>query len=193
MNVATPTRTHAQPSTGNPLGYPFDPIPKRALDLVEQGTISRTDYLVLVELLRFRRVYRGSCWTSKKTIATALGISTKTVQRSYRRLSDAGLIRMAEVAVPDPDEPRNRTGFRIHFLFVDAIRPAGPEDRRPPAARMKPAGTPAKQACTSGGGRTPMSSPLGTLMSSPPRTPMSSPPRTPMSPNVRRTYVLQTE
>ena len=152
MNVANPTRTHALPAIGNPIGYPFDPIPKRALELVEQGTITRTDYLVLVELLKFRRLYRGSCWTTKKTIAQALGITTKTVQRSYRRLSDAGLIRMAQVAVPDSDEPRNRTGFRIHFLFIDAIRPAGPEDRRPPAARTKPAGTPAKQACILGGG-----------------------------------------
>ena len=152
MIVSTSTRTDAQPATGNPIGYPFDPIPKLALDLVEQGAISRTDYLVLVELIRFRRLYRGSCWTTKKIIAQALGITTKTVQRSYRHLSDAGLIRMAEVAVPDPDEPRNRTGFRIHFLFLDAIRPAGPEDRRPPAARTKPACTPATHACTLVGG-----------------------------------------
>jgi hypothetical protein len=152
MNVATSTHTDARPSTGNQIGYPFDPLPKLALDLVEQGTITRTDYLVLVELLKFRRLYRGSCWTSKTTIAQALGITTKTVQRSYRRLSDAGLIRTAEVAVPDPDEPRNRTGFRIHFLFIDAIRPAGPEDRRPPWGRTKQASISPKQACISGPG-----------------------------------------
>ena len=175
--MTTQTRTDTQALTrpsDRRIDYSFDAVPKQARELLEQGQISRTDYAVLIELLKFQKAFRGSCWTTKSKIAEALGISTKTVQRSYRALSDAGLIRMSEVARPgfeDPDEPKNRTGYRIHFLFVDTMHPAGPEDRRPPADRQT-------QACSSGGEDTNVLPPQDTNV---------LPPRTPMSPNIRRT------
>ena len=146
---ATSTNARPKQAAATPdrkIEYPFDPPPKRARELVEQGRISRTDYLVLVELLRYQLGFRGSCWTTKKKIADALNISTKTVQRSYRQLEAVDLIRLNAVSRPgscDPDEPANRTGYRIHFLFVDAVRPIGPaSDRRKPEDRREHASKP---------------------------------------------------
>jgi hypothetical protein len=121
------------------LGYPFDPIPREARALLEQGRIPPIDYVVLGELLSFRRAFRDSCWVSKAVLAKRLGITTRTVQRSLRRLGEAGLIRQDWVAVPDPDEERNRTGWRIFFLFIDPHRgPLGAQpDRRSPVERCK--------------------------------------------------------
>ena len=42
-----------------------------------------------------------------------------TVQRSLARLEAAGYLRRRRVPRPDPDEPRNLTGWRYDFPFAD--------------------------------------------------------------------------
>ena len=66
--MTTQTRTDTQASTrpsDRRIDYSFDAVPKQARELLEQGQISRTDYAVLIELLKFQKAFRGSCWTTK--------------------------------------------------------------------------------------------------------------------------------
>jgi hypothetical protein len=57
-----------------------------------------------------------SCWTSKRHLAKHLGRCERTIWRSLRRLIAAEQICRVRVAKPDPDDARNRTGWR--FVFV---------------------------------------------------------------------------
>ncbi len=93
---------------------------------------------VLGVLLRYNRRRKDSCWSSKGIIARRIGRTERTVQHALRRLTERGFIAHVPVEAPEPDEPANRTGFRILLRFVhpDAPKPAAPSvDRRPPQAR----------------------------------------------------------
>jgi hypothetical protein len=130
-------------TTRRRLPYTFDAPPKILHDLIRQKVLKGRDQAVLVELLRWRNPYQNSCWATKDIIARNLQCSARTVQRSLRRLEDAGLIRQAVVSPPghhDPDDPRNRTGWRIFFLWLNPNpSPLGPApDRRPNDRRRKP-------------------------------------------------------
>lgn len=146
---------------GEPLGYRFDPVPRHVPDLVHAGTLIPTDSLVLAILLRFPRADQGeaSCWCTKSAIAARLNLSPRTVQRSLGRLGDAGLIEQRPVPNPDPADPRNRTGWRVVFLWMaSAGYQAGPGPDRSGQVT---------------GGRHPCLPPLETPVSPPPETPVS--------------------
>ena len=121
-------RPQAPRPSGRALGYKFDPIPRRAIDLVASRELQPIDVEVLALLLRYRSRLRTSCWTTIARLATGIGRSESTVHRSLRRLRAAGLIRHEQIAdrgEPDPDEPRNRTGWRFYFAWMDPT-PASP-------------------------------------------------------------------
>lgn len=159
MNTAATT---TRPATDRRLGWTFQTPPPRLVDaLIKQKKLSRVDKTVLGTLLDFRTHFKDSAWCCKRTIANELGRSEKTVQRSLDRLGEHGIIRQARVASPghpDPDEPRNKTGWRIYFMWITTRSDFGPgPDRRPPEQRTK------------------MSSPTRPFLSSPERSEMSSP------------------
>jgi hypothetical protein len=122
---------------GEPLGYSFDAMPTAMLGMVRDGKLKAIDALVLTVLLRFRRRSRDSCWCAKHTLSKEIGRTERTVRSSLRRLGECGLIEQVPVPKPDPDEPRNRTGWRIVFLWLappGRVKGPGP-DRRPNAER----------------------------------------------------------
>ncbi len=173
--AAAPNRTaspSARPTDDRRLGWTFrTPAPRLVDALIKQKKLGRVDKDVLGVLLDFRTHFKDSAWCAKGTIAAALGRSEKTVQRSLERLGKYGIIRQARVASPghpDPDEPRNKTGWRIYFLWITARTDFGPApDRRAPEGRTKtapPTGTI-------------LSSPGGTILSSPPPRATIGPPR----------------
>jgi len=107
--------------TENPrrVPYPFVARPKSFKALLKAKKVNHTDGDVLDVLLNLRIRFVSSCWCSKATIAAELGIkSPRTVQRSLYRLWKAGLIEQRPVPKPDPDEPRNKTGWRIIFPWI---------------------------------------------------------------------------
>lgn len=154
------------------LGYKFDPVPQNLLDLVRAGELSPVDSQVLAVLLRFRSRLKFACWCAKSTIAEKVGCSTRTVQRSLGRLAQAGLIAQEVVDVPDPDEPRNRTGWRIVLLWL------APADYKP---------GPGPSRAGKGSKRGPRKASQGDTSVSPsevsPETALSLPPETALSPN----------
>jgi hypothetical protein len=138
MTAAT---TETGPASDRRIPYAFDPTPKLVRQLRREKKLKRGDAEVLGVLLSFRRAFRDSCWCSVPKIAAELGISERTVQYALARLEAAGVIRQVRVAgpnQPDPDEPRNRTGWRVYFLFITERTdlPPGP-DRRPPEERRR--------------------------------------------------------
>jgi hypothetical protein len=166
LSTATAPRSQARPKSSSPdrqLGYSFRTPPPRLVNaLVRDKKLKRIDQDVLSVILDFRRNFRDSAWCSKSTIAEKLGCSERTVQRSLERLEQHKVIlqvRTGPPGHPDPDEPRNQTGWRIYFLWITARVNLGPgPDRRPPEER------------------TSLSSPERTGLSSPERTNLSSPP-----------------
>jgi hypothetical protein len=105
------------------LGYEFDPIPRQAVDLVAAHVLQPIDVEVLALLLRYRSRLRTSCWTTIGRLSVELDRSESTIRRSLHRLKAAGLIRHVQVAErgePDPDEPRNRTGWRFYFAWMES-------------------------------------------------------------------------
>ena len=154
-------------TAGARLGYPFDPGPKWVKDLIRRRVLSPIDEPVLDILLRFRKRIRDSCWCCKSTIAAELGRSRRTVQRSLSRLATAGLIEQKPIEVPDPDEPRNGTGWRIVFLWLapDGYVPGPGPDRAGLGVKKGPRPQPL------------LSPPPETLLSPPPPDIFVSPPR----------------
>jgi hypothetical protein len=161
----------------NRIPYPFDATPKRVKELVKQGSLEPIDVLVLDELLRWRLHFVASCWCAVATIADNLGYSSRTVSRSLGRLEAAGVIDQRRVPKPDPDEPRNKTGWRITFLWLappdyqPAGRPPGGRPRRreekvSPLFAMAEALAAAGMTAASSGEMTPASSPEMTRESS---------------------------
>lgn len=112
------TYAHAPTTPVRRLGYSFDPVPIFVEKKIRDGDLNGTDERVLTHLLRFRDRLKFSCWTSKATLAAKMGCSPRTVQRSFGRLSRAGVIAQQRLTVPDPDDPRNRTGWRIVFPWL---------------------------------------------------------------------------
>jgi hypothetical protein len=107
----------AEPSKSR-IGYAFDAVPKFLSEMIRDGRLKATDELVLTQLLRFRSRVKDSCWTVKAVVAKATGLSPRTVQRSFARLSAAKVIEHRPVECPDPDEPQNQTGWRIGFVWL---------------------------------------------------------------------------
>jgi len=124
-----------EPASGR-LGYSFDPIPRR---IRENPRLKPIDRDVVAILIGFAVWRRDSCWAAVSGIASRLPAMRKgrsgspsacdrTVQRSIDRLKAEGEIRHERVAKPDPDDPRNRTGWRFYFNWI--APPADPG--RPP-------------------------------------------------------------
>ncbi len=136
-------RTDEQPEQipqGQPIGYTFDPIPSA---IRGDRRIKPIDQMVLAILISFAIWRRDSCWAAVATIAARLPAlrigprgfvvaSHRTVQRSLERLKTAGYIRHQRVAKPDPDDPRNMTGWRFFFEFAPVACPAPSPDSRMP-------------------------------------------------------------
>ncbi len=147
MSATPSARANPGTKTSTPkrrLPYAFDAPPKILHDLIRQKVLKGRDQAVLIELLRWRNQFRHSCWATKDIIARNLQCSARTVQRSLDRLQAAGLIRQAMVSPPghpDPDDPRNHTGWRIFFPWLNPNpSPLGSApDRRPNDRRRKPA------------------------------------------------------
>ena len=103
--------------------------------------LTRTDAEILRRTLDWRTIFPDSCWVTRRTLAKQIGVSVDTIQDGWRRLEREKCIRLEQVAEPgepDPLEPRNATGWRIHFLFVRTRATYGPgPDRRPNAERSK--------------------------------------------------------
>jgi hypothetical protein len=130
-----------------PLDYRFDPLPSA---IRGDRRLKPVDHLVLAVLISFAIWRRDSCWATVSTIAARLPAirpsrggspvaSDRTVQRSLQRLKAAGYIRHQRVSNPDPDDPRNLTGWRFFFDFV----PVQPDAVEPPTemiADVDPAG-----------------------------------------------------
>lgn len=160
---STMTTTTRPPTDDRKLGWRFrTPRPRFVDALIRDKKLSRIDGDVLGVLLDRRTYFKDSAWCCKTTIAEELKCSERTVQRSLERLGAQRVIRQAEVGppgTPDPDEPMNKTGWRIYFLWITKRSDFGPEpDRRPPDQRTKMSSPP----------RTKMSSPMETKLSSPP-------------------------
>jgi predicted transcriptional regulator len=127
-------QAEAPRKTGRKLDYRFDPVPKIATDLVAAGTLQPIDLQVLALLLRYRSRLRTSCWTTIPHLAREIERSERTVQRSLKRLQAAGLIHHVEVPTPDPDEPRNKTGWRFQFAWMEVaaeVTPVSPGECQP--------------------------------------------------------------
>jgi len=195
--------THGNPSPVKraALGYRFAAVPTQLLDAIKadkalpapspdlpelerrrlrNDRLRDVDAVVMGELLGFRRCARTSVWCSKQTIADRIGMTTRTVQMSLRRLELHGFIEQVPVDVPDPDEPSNRTGWRIVLLFMPGARRQGlgpdrrrPEERRGPAPRLliRPVSSPP----------TPSEQAAPALVSTARKKPVSSRPRKPIS------------
>jgi hypothetical protein len=134
-----------------------DPAKERERRRILNDRLRDVDADVLAELLRWWRKNgrHNTCRSAKKTIADELGISVRTVQYSFRRLEVRGFIRQFKLRTPDPDDPGNKTGWRIALLFLPALGlklGQGP-DRRPPEERRV-------WTRNDGGGRQPVASPL---------------------------------
>jgi hypothetical protein len=118
-------------SAPNSLGYRFTALPDCVLAAVKDKRLKPVDLQVLGAYLGFRTIRRTSAWSAIHTIVDRTGVSIATVQRSLHRLELAGFIVRTKVASPDPDEPANRTGWRVHFLFIEgAPRLASDVDHR---------------------------------------------------------------
>lgn len=115
------TRRIDQEPESNPsrLGYAFVPVPRVAYNRRKEGLLKNEDLFVLGELIEFRGDDSASCWMTPETLAKRLGLSLSTVKRSLRRLRKAGLLRRDSVSKPDPEDPRNMTGNRLRFLWMN--------------------------------------------------------------------------
>lgn len=121
-----PDRRPSEESADRRLGYIFDPIPRSARDAVAEGRLKAIDLAVLGVMLEFRTRLITSCWITRRVIAKRLNRDEKTIQRSWRRLRNAGFLRLVEIPAPDPDEPRNGTGYRHYFAWMEAAS-SGPD------------------------------------------------------------------
>jgi hypothetical protein len=138
-------RTEVGPNSPEPqsdprderLGYGFDPVPK---SIRRNPRLKPFDADVLAVLLEFRIWRRDSCWTTINTVANRLRairpgrsgspfVSQRTVQRSIARLKAEDCIRHQRVPKPDPDDPRNLTGWRFYLLFIPVEPPASESPR----------------------------------------------------------------
>lgn len=160
--VSNAARTDPPKTT---LGYKFDPVPRAAFEASKAKKILSGDIEVLAALLRFRSRLKFACWCTNRTIASKVGCSVRTIQRAIIRLSKAGLIAQEDLGGSDPDDPRNRTGWRIVFLW---LAPAGYVPRKAPVREVP---TPNEAASKGDTGVTP------------PMTRVSPPPMTRVSPN----------
>jgi hypothetical protein len=124
-----------------PHHWEFDAVPRVILHDVRRGGLSRIDPDVLGVILRFRGPRRDSVWITKKKIAAELGVSPRTIQSSIKRLIQFRWIDHWPVGPVDPDDPRNRTGWRFFFLWVleDGLRSLGdlPAERLPAWAKAR--------------------------------------------------------
>lgn len=97
------------------------------------------DTHVLKTILGFKPRVSYLRWCPQRVIMERLGKKERTIRLSYRRLARNGFIRLRPVPVPDPDDPRNKTGYQIVLLFDENLPPAlrdEPDlDRRPPLER----------------------------------------------------------
>src|SRR5262245_1338679 len=107
-----------QSSTKPGVGYRFIPTPALARNLCVSKRIKPDDVFLLNVLLQLRRGLTGSCWTTVGYLERRLGWSESKVHRTLARLRKAGLIRHERVSKVDPDDPANKTGWRIYFHFI---------------------------------------------------------------------------
>ena len=132
-------RTHVAPHQPAPmpgpasgrLGYSFDAVPRR---IRRNPRLKALDAQVVAILIGFAVWRRDSCWASVASISSRLpairpgrsgsrSACDRTVQRSIERLKAEGELRHERVPKPDPDDPRNRTGWRFYFNFIPIQSP----------------------------------------------------------------------
>jgi hypothetical protein len=113
------------------LNYLFDAVPKGILPMVKCEKLKWVDIGVLIALLQWRRDTENSCWTTIGILQDQTGLSERWVQCSLRRLERAGVVHRKKCPKPDPDDPRNRTGWRFHFTFeaLEECSPVHPSGR----------------------------------------------------------------
>jgi len=116
------------------LPYKFDAMP-RVLPLVKAERLKWVDLGVLLALLYWRKGMAMSCWTTVAIISDQTGLSERWVQYSIERLIAAGVIDRRKCGKIDPDDAKNRTGWRYHFLFatfsVDEVNDCGVQPSAP--------------------------------------------------------------
>jgi Helix-turn-helix domain len=117
----TDTSPSQDQSRSREIGYPFVPTPRIAIEKVLTGEIDARALVLLIVLLRWGTKYNSSCWVSIKKLSRETGKSEATVHRYLASLREAGLIRHVAVPRPDPDDPRNQTGWRFYFLWIDGV------------------------------------------------------------------------
>ncbi len=153
-----PEVTHGQPApmpdpAVGPLGYTFDAVPRR---IRHNPRLKPVDAQVVAILIGFAVWRRDSCWASVASIASRLpamragrtgsrSACDRTVQRSIDRLKAEGELRHGRVPKPDPDDPRNRTGWRFYFNWAAPAEPPG-EVTKGPAEVTKPGGEVTKES-----------------------------------------------
>jgi len=118
--MVTDRRTYHKATRANVVAsrsQKWDPIPRAMRDAVAQRRLKPIDLLVTGVLLEHRRV-RHSTWRSNQRIAQDVGKTVRTVQASLGRLRDQGFVRRVRVAIPDPDDPGNETGYRFLLLWL---------------------------------------------------------------------------
>lgn len=149
-------RTEVAPMPGpavGPLGYSFDAVPRR---IRHNPRLKPVDAQVVAILIGFAVWRRDSCWASVASIASRLpamrtgrggsrSACDRTVQRSIDRLKAEGELRHERVPKPDPDDPRNRTGWRFYFNWAAPAEPPG-EVTKGPTGVTKPGGEVTKES-----------------------------------------------
>jgi hypothetical protein len=103
------------------IAYQFIAVPRAIMRDIRLKPI---DHAVVAVLISFAILYRDRCWCTVGCIASRVAgragasVSVRTVQRSIGRLIAAGHIARERVPLPDPEDARNRTGWRFRFLFA---------------------------------------------------------------------------
>jgi hypothetical protein len=114
-------RPDPSPARRNPIDWKFDAPPRDILKDIRRGKLSRIDKDVLGVAVRYRTIRKDSAWVTKRTIADELGVTPRHVQSSIARLVRFRWIDHVEVGREDPDDPRNKTGWRWVFLWVTEV------------------------------------------------------------------------
>lgn len=127
----------------------FIPIPTNVMNMLrEHDDLKPIDIIVYIALL-YHGGKDGRCWASNGTVAEEIGVCTKTVERSLKRLGKHGII-------VRPRRHQSGSLFTILLIRVDkngVIKQnaeSGPNGKPPPQtgpgnASSKPPGGPSKR------------------------------------------------
>lgn len=117
--VNTPTPRFNK-SPDRRVGYPFAAIPAELIGRIKPGPLQ-----LLSRLLCLRQPSGPWCWASNARLAEWLGISDRQIREQGKQLIKAGVVARHRVPNPDPDDPRNQTGWRWEFTGLSQIDAEG--------------------------------------------------------------------